>query len=101
MPLVYSHFLEKIYVINVNNLNSSRVSLAGSRQSLTGSRQSLTGSRNHLASPQVEKVVEPDSTAVKMESASNIPVSQIPKRASFVEVRNIQNFSSTLICYIT
>lgn len=57
------------------SLASSRQSLTGSRQSLSGSRQSLAGSRSHLASPVVEKQ---ESGA---ESAS-----QIPKRASFVEV---------------
>lgn len=53
---------------------SSRISLASSRQSLAGSRQSLAGSRSHLASPAVEKPPEAEH------------VSQIPKRASFVEV---------------
>lgn len=56
------------------SLASSRQSLAGSRQSLTGSRQSLTDSRSHLASPMVEKTPEPTEQ-----------VSQIPKRASFIE----------------
>ncbi|XP_025834813.1 dynactin subunit 1 [Agrilus planipennis] len=59
--------------------SSSRISLAGSRQSLASSRQSLSESRtslidnrSHLTSPVVEK------------SESEF-VSQIPKRASFVE----------------
>ncbi|KAJ8938699.1 hypothetical protein NQ318_007987 [Aromia moschata] len=56
------------------SLASSRQSLAGSRQSLAGSRQSLNESRSHLASPSVEKPTE-----------GSEHVSQIPKRASFVE----------------
>ncbi|XP_074029594.1 dynactin subunit 1 isoform X2 [Leptinotarsa decemlineata] len=56
------------------SLASSRQSLAGSRQSLAGSRQSLAGSRNHLASPPSEKPAEGTES-----------MSQIPKRASFVE----------------
>ncbi|KAJ8920221.1 hypothetical protein NQ315_011882 [Exocentrus adspersus] len=56
------------------SLASSRQSLTGSRQSLAGSRQSLSGSRSHLASPSTEKATE---------GAEH--VSQIPKRASFVE----------------
>lgn len=61
------------------SLASSRQSLAGSRQSLSGSRQSLSGSRSHLASPATEK--PPPSN----NGANNEPVSQIPKRSSFVE----------------
>lgn len=57
------------------SLASSRQSLAGSRQSLSGSRQSLSGSRSHLASPSIEKLNE-----------GGEQLSQIPKRASFVEV---------------
>lgn len=65
------------------SLASSRQSLAGSRQSLSGSRQSLSGSRTHLASPSIEKPNEPvDQT------------SQIPKRASFVEVKTFRYFTS-------
>ncbi|KRT81438.1 hypothetical protein AMK59_5748 [Oryctes borbonicus] len=55
------------------SLTSSRQSLVGSRTSLMGSRQSLSGSRSHLASPSVERPPEPEM------------ISQIPKRASFVE----------------
>lgn len=65
------------------SLVGSRQSLASSRQSLTGSRQSLSGSRSHLASPNVDKI-----TAAGL----NESVSQIPKRASFVET----NFVETL-----
>lgn len=56
------------------SLADSRKSLSGSRQSLAGSRQSLAGSRSHLASPVAEKSEQFDMP------------SQIPKRASFVEV---------------
>ncbi|CAH1099765.1 unnamed protein product [Psylliodes chrysocephalus] len=56
------------------SLASSRQSLAGSRQSLSGSRQSLTGSRTQLESPSVDKQLD-----------LNESVSQVPKRASFVE----------------
>ncbi|CAH0555290.1 unnamed protein product [Brassicogethes aeneus] len=56
------------------SLASSRQSLAGSRQSLTGSRQSLSGSRTQLASPATDKP-----------EGGSEHVSQIPKRASFVE----------------
>lgn len=56
------------------SLADSRPSLSGSRQSLAGSRQSLAGSRSHLASPVAEKTEQLDMP------------SQIPKRASFVEV---------------
>ncbi|KAF5292478.1 hypothetical protein FQA39_LY14025 [Lamprigera yunnana] len=56
------------------SLASGRQSLAGSRQSLTDSRQSLVDNRSYLASPVVEKSVD-----------SELP-SQIPKRASFIEV---------------
>ncbi|KAL3270021.1 hypothetical protein HHI36_009077 [Cryptolaemus montrouzieri] len=57
-----------------HSLSGSRQSLSGSRQSLADSRQSLSGSRSHLASPVAEKNVEVGET-----------VSQIPKRASFIE----------------
>lgn len=60
------------------SLASSRQSLTGSRQSLSGSRHSLSGSRSHLASPSIEKSNE-----------GNEQISQIPKRASFVEVKTV------------
>lgn len=68
------------------SLASSRQSLAGSRQSLGGSRQSLSGSRSQLASPSMEKLSD-----VGEQSPS-----QIPKRASFVEVIKLFIFS----CFI-
>ncbi|KAK9873195.1 hypothetical protein WA026_021428 [Henosepilachna vigintioctopunctata] len=55
------------------SLSGSRQSLSGSRQSLAGSRQSLSDSRSHLASPVTEKNIDVEN------------ISQIPKRASFVE----------------
>lgn len=66
------------------SLASSRQSLTGSRHSLSGSRQSLAGSRSHLASPVVEKQESGESA------------SQIPKRASFVEVR----FFRTVVIFV-
>lgn len=65
------------------SLASSRQSLAGSRQSLAGSRQSLAGSRSHLASPATEKPPEGNN------GANSESLTQIPKRASFVEVWEI------------